>query len=233
MLSLTALLSSSTLDRHDLRSTGPPPTSPTQTGRTFVITGANSGIGLDAARALAAHGRPRRARRPRHRQGRARRRGDRGRDRGAPARPRRPRLGPRVRATTSDDDIDVLINNAGVMNIPQPRTADGFEMQFGTNHLGHFALTNLLLPRISDRVVVLASGAHRYGHDQPRRPQLGARLPASPRLRPGQAREPAVHVRAAAAPDRDRLDVSVTSAPTPAGPRRTSRATRQPRRERR
>jgi NAD(P)-dependent dehydrogenase (short-subunit alcohol dehydrogenase family) len=55
----------------------------------------------------------------------------------------------------------VLINNAGVMNTPLGRTADGFELQFGTNHLGHFALTNLLLPRINDRVVVIASGAHR------------------------------------------------------------------------
>ena len=57
----------------------------------------------------------------------------------------------------------MLINNAGVMKIPHARTADGFEMQFGTNHLGHFALTNLLLPRITDRVVVIASGAHRFG----------------------------------------------------------------------
>ncbi|MDP9133986.1 MAG: oxidoreductase, partial [Actinomycetota bacterium] len=45
----------------------------------------------------------------------------------------------------------------------EQRTADGFELQIGTNHLGHFALTNLLLPRISDRVVTLASGAHRMG----------------------------------------------------------------------
>ena len=57
--------------------------------------------------------------------------------------------------------LDVLINNAGVMNTPLQRTADGFELQFGTNHLGHFALTNLLLPRITERVVVIASGAHR------------------------------------------------------------------------
>jgi len=62
-----------------------------------------------------------------------------------------------------DGDIDVLIDNAGVMAIPEQRTADGFEMQIGTNHLGHFALTNLLLPRVRDRVVVLASGAHRMG----------------------------------------------------------------------
>jgi NAD(P)-dependent dehydrogenase (short-subunit alcohol dehydrogenase family) len=57
----------------------------------------------------------------------------------------------------------VLVNNAGVMATPQRRTADGFELQIGTNHLGHFALTNLLLPRIRDRVVVVASGAHRAG----------------------------------------------------------------------
>ena len=62
-----------------------------------------------------------------------------------------------------EGDIDVLINNAGVMAVPESRTADGFEMQIGTNHLGHFALANLLLPRIRDRVVVVASGAHRMG----------------------------------------------------------------------
>ena len=62
-----------------------------------------------------------------------------------------------------EGDIDVLINNAGVMAIPESRTADGFEMQIGTNHLGHFALTNLLLPQVRDRVVVVASGAHRMG----------------------------------------------------------------------
>lgn len=59
--------------------------------------------------------------------------------------------------------VDVLINNAGVMAVPHRRTADGFELQFGTNFLGHFALTALLLPRISDRVVTLSSGAHRIG----------------------------------------------------------------------
>ena len=69
----------------------------------------------------------------------------------------------RAFADGCDGDIDVLINNAGVMAVPESRTADGFEMQIGTNHLGHFALTNLLLPRIRDRVVVVASGAHRMG----------------------------------------------------------------------
>jgi NAD(P)-dependent dehydrogenase (short-subunit alcohol dehydrogenase family) len=69
----------------------------------------------------------------------------------------------RAFAEAMPEPIDVLINNAGVMNVPFARTADGFEMQIGTNHLGHFALTNLLLPRITDRVVTVASGAHRYG----------------------------------------------------------------------
>jgi NAD(P)-dependent dehydrogenase (short-subunit alcohol dehydrogenase family) len=59
--------------------------------------------------------------------------------------------------------LDVLINTAGVMAIPLARTADGFEMQIGTNFLGHFALTGLLLPHITDRVVTVASGAHRWG----------------------------------------------------------------------
>ena len=61
------------------------------------------------------------------------------------------------------ESVDVLVNNAGVMAVPHARTADGFEMQFGTNHLGHFALTGLLLPKIADRVVTLSSGAHRFG----------------------------------------------------------------------
>ncbi|GGQ62332.1 putative short-chain dehydrogenase/reductase [Streptomyces ruber] len=59
--------------------------------------------------------------------------------------------------------IDLLINNAGLSLGPLARTADGFELQFGTNHLGHFALTNLLLPRIRERVVTVASLGHRIG----------------------------------------------------------------------
>ena len=59
--------------------------------------------------------------------------------------------------------IDLLINNAGLSLGPLARTADGFELQFGTNHLGHFALTNLLLPRIRGRVVTVASLGHRIG----------------------------------------------------------------------
>jgi NAD(P)-dependent dehydrogenase (short-subunit alcohol dehydrogenase family) len=63
--------------------------------------------------------------------------------------------------------LHLLINNAGLMAIPYRETADGFEMQFGVNHLGHFALTGLLLPRILDsggsRVVTVSSNYHRRG----------------------------------------------------------------------
>ena len=70
----------------------------------------------------------------------------------------------RAFAAATTEPIDVLVNNAGVMATPLGRTAQGFETQFGVNHLGHFALTNLLLPMITDRVVSVASGAHRRGH---------------------------------------------------------------------
>ena len=62
-----------------------------------------------------------------------------------------------------EGEIDILINNAGVMIPPLTRTAEGFELQFGTNHLGHFALTNLLLGNITGRVVTVSSGMHRAG----------------------------------------------------------------------
>ncbi|MER6873574.1 oxidoreductase, partial [Amycolatopsis sp. NPDC000673] len=70
-----------------------------------------------------------------------------------------------VRAFAAEfaEPIDLLINNAGIMIPPLSRTADGFESQFGTNHLGHFALTNLLLPRIRGRVVTVSSNGHRVG----------------------------------------------------------------------
>ena len=71
----------------------------------------------------------------------------------------------RAFAAAWQGDIDLLINNAGVMIPPLSRTADGFELQFGTNHLGHFALTNLLLPHVAadGRVVTVSSDAHRAG----------------------------------------------------------------------
>ncbi len=69
----------------------------------------------------------------------------------------------RVFAAATTDPVDILIDNAGVMATPLRRTADGFELQIGTNHLGHFALTNLLLPSVTDRIVVVTSGLHRSG----------------------------------------------------------------------
>ena len=68
---------------------------------------------------------------------------------------------------SANRELHVLCNNAGVMALPYRRTADGFEMQIGTNHLGHFALTGLLLERLlatpGSRVVTVSSGAHRVG----------------------------------------------------------------------
>jgi NAD(P)-dependent dehydrogenase (short-subunit alcohol dehydrogenase family) len=135
---------------------------PSLAGRTFVVTGANSGIGLAAARALGGAG---------ARVVLAVRDEARGREAAATIAGdtdvRRLDLADlgSVRAFAGGlaGDVDVLINNAGVMAIPQAKTADGFEMQIGTNHLGHFALTNLLLPQIRDRVVTISSGMHRNG----------------------------------------------------------------------
>ena len=62
------------------------------------------------------------------------------------------------------DGVDVLVNNAGIMAVPYAQTVDGFESQIGTNHLGHFALTNLLLPKITDRVVTVSSQVHLIGY---------------------------------------------------------------------
>jgi NAD(P)-dependent dehydrogenase (short-subunit alcohol dehydrogenase family) len=61
------------------------------------------------------------------------------------------------------DGVDVLVNNAGIMAVPYAQTADGFESQIGTNHLGHFALTNLLLPKVTERVVTVSSFMHLLG----------------------------------------------------------------------
>jgi NAD(P)-dependent dehydrogenase (short-subunit alcohol dehydrogenase family) len=130
--------------------------------RTVVITGANSGIGLAAARALAAAGdRVVLAVRDTEKGARA------AATVAAGAEVRRLDLADlasvRAFADGWDEPLDVLINNAGVMAVPLSRTPDGFELQIGTNHLGHFALTNLLLPRITDRVVTVSSTAHRTG----------------------------------------------------------------------
>ena len=136
---------------------------PDQDGRTVVVTGANSGIGRAAARELARAGARVVLAVRDVAQGRGRGRGH------ARQRPRCARsTSPTSRSVRAfadgwEGDLDVLVNNAGVMALPQGRTADGFELQIGTNHLGHFALTNLLLPHVTDRVVTVASGAHRMG----------------------------------------------------------------------
>ena len=135
---------------------------PDLTGRTFVVTGANSGIGLIAARDLARAGaRVTLAVRDTAKGEEAAEAID------GDTEVRELDLADlssvRAFAGAWDGDLDVLINNAGVMAVPESRTKDGFEMQFGTNHLGHFALTNLLLPRITDRVVTVSSTAHRMG----------------------------------------------------------------------
>jgi NAD(P)-dependent dehydrogenase (short-subunit alcohol dehydrogenase family) len=137
---------------------------PDLTGQVIIVTGANSGIGLEAAKAFAGRGARviLAVRDPAKGQ------------RAAEAMPApgtaevRPldlaRLDS-VRAFARDwsGPVDLLINNAGVMIPPLSRTADGFELQFGTNHLGHFALTNLLLPNVTGRVVTVSSDAHKSG----------------------------------------------------------------------
>lgn len=147
---------------------------PDLTGTRILITGGNSGIGLEAARLFAGHGADVVI---------ACRNLDKGR--GAVA---------EIRRTTSNGDVelleldladlanvanaaedfldrhgslDVLVNNAGVMALPYRATVDGFEMQFGTNHLGHFALTGQLLPALAAagaaRVVTISSIMHKTG----------------------------------------------------------------------
>jgi len=132
---------------------------PDQTGRTFVVTGANGGLGEHITRALAGRGATvvmacrdtAKAEQVAQRIG-----GD--------LTVAHLDLGDlsSVRAFAAQvDGCDVLINNAGVMNTPFRLTVDGFETQFGVNHLGHFALTGLLLDRVGDRVVTVSSIAHR------------------------------------------------------------------------
>jgi NAD(P)-dependent dehydrogenase (short-subunit alcohol dehydrogenase family) len=147
---------------------------PDQKGRTILVTGANSGLGLRSVEALASRG--------------ARvLMGCRNLEKAAVAleavkkvaADAAPEIVPLDLADLDDvracaqrltdelDQLDVLMNNAGVMAIPHQRTKQGFEMQFGTNHLGHFALTGLLLPILrqahAPRVVTVSSVVHRAG----------------------------------------------------------------------
>ncbi|MFW0788368.1 oxidoreductase [Gordonia sp. CPCC 205333] len=135
---------------------------PEFTGRSVVVTGGNSGLGLVVASELA-------------RAGASVTLAVRDVDKGSRAAAKMSGV-VRVReldladlssvrafAAQQNEPIDVLVNNAGVMMTPLGRTADGFERQIGTNHLGHFALTNLLLEYITDRVVTVSSNAHQRG----------------------------------------------------------------------
>src|SRR3954447_8965398 len=135
---------------------------PSLDGRTVVITGATSGIGRAAATELAKAGARvvMGVRNTQRGEQVAAAMGGRGEVRHLDL---TDLASVRAFAEGWDGDIDVLIDNAGIMAVPQGRTKDGFETQIGTNHLGHFALTGLLLPHVRERVVVLSSGAHRMG----------------------------------------------------------------------
>jgi len=144
-----------------------------ETGRTAVVTGANSGLGLVTARELARAGAVVVLACRDVRKGEAAATEIRAAVPGARLRVVELDLGSlaSVRRFVSLLDVGelaLLINNAGIMMTPQDRTADGFELQFGTNHLGHFALTGLLLDRLAAapdaRVVTLTSLEHRAGH---------------------------------------------------------------------
>jgi NAD(P)-dependent dehydrogenase (short-subunit alcohol dehydrogenase family) len=146
---------------------------PDQTGRTAVITGANTGLGYETAAALAAKGAHVVLAVRNIEKGKA-----------AADLITRAAAGASVaiqeldltslesiraaadQLRASHESIDLLINNAGVMFTPKSTTKDGFELQFGTNHLGHFALTSLLLDRVlaapGSRVVTVSSQGHRF-----------------------------------------------------------------------
>jgi NAD(P)-dependent dehydrogenase (short-subunit alcohol dehydrogenase family) len=147
---------------------------PDQAGRRVIVTGANSGLGLSTARELARKGAAvvLACRNP-----------AKGEAALADVRAAAPQgqaelatldlaslASIRAFADERAEPVDLLVNNAGIMAPPEGHTADGFESQFGTNHLGHFALTGLLLDRLlagrEPRVVTLSSIMHRYGRHQ-------------------------------------------------------------------
>lgn len=147
---------------------------PDCSGTTVVVTGANSGLGFEASRALADAGAHVVMACRRLERGEAARDEIRDRTRGASLSVRELDLANldsvRAFAETVTDEfgrVDVLCNNAGVMAIPRSETADGFETQLGVNHLGHFALTGLLLESLraspTPRVVTQSSYFHTRG----------------------------------------------------------------------
>lgn len=135
---------------------------PDQTGRTVVVTGANSGLGLEVTRALAAKG---------AHVVMACRNLAKAREAAATVTGETTIVEldladlEQVRATEGEwpAQVDVLVCNAGIMNVPLRRTPQGHESQLGTNVLGHFLLTAMLLPRVTDRVTAVSSMAHRAG----------------------------------------------------------------------
>ncbi|HEU0023894.1 MAG TPA: oxidoreductase [Thermoleophilaceae bacterium] len=147
---------------------------PDQSGRTAIVTGANSGLGLITARELGRAGAHVVLACRNLEKGKAAVAGIKAEVPGAELELEELDLssldsvrGFATRFRGSHDGLDLLINNAGVMATPRRQTSDGFELQFGTNHLGHFALTGLLIGAIEGRpdgrVVTLSSTAHRTG----------------------------------------------------------------------
>lgn len=131
---------------------------PSFSGRTVIITGANSGLGAITARELARRDAKVVLAVRNTSKGEAAARGM-----GGDVEVRQidlQDLSSVRRFADGVDKADVLINNAGIMAAPYALTVDGFESQIGTNHLGHFALTNLLLLKLTDRVVTVSSMAH-------------------------------------------------------------------------
>ena len=212
---------------------------PDQSGRVALVTGANSGLGLVTARELARAG---------ARVVMACRNEEKGREAVRAVEVRAPGAevelesldlasldsvrGLAERVRERHPAIDLLINNAGVMAPPRGETADGFELQLGTNHLGHFALTGLLLDTLEGRedarVVTLTSNAHKGGRIA--FDNLARRAPLLPleRLLAVQARQPDVRARARSAAARGGIGASSRSPPTRAGPRRSFRAPDRP-----
>ena len=135
---------------------------PDQTGRTILVTGANSGIGLEAAKVLSGKGA--RVLMACRNTGKGR---EAQREVGGASEVLRLDLADLASveafAGALVGEVDVLVNNAGVMGPPLSRTVDGFESQLGTNVIGHAALTARLLPQLTDRVVWLSSMMHRMG----------------------------------------------------------------------